>query len=86
MGRLRAVLEVNEQDLKRLVSGQPVDVQVTALGIRIATQIDSVSTVPISEVGQGRTKPKYEVWCPLPEPDGRIVIGMRVEGTIQAAR
>ncbi len=82
-GRLRAVFEVNEADVKWIHTGQPVELSISSLGMGIASEVGSVSGVPVSEVGQGRTKPKYEVWCPLPYADSRIAIGMRVQGKFQ---
>jgi len=77
------VFEVNEADLKSIQTGQAVELSIGAFGLRITSEVGSVSGIPISEVGQGRTKPKYEVWCPLPDADPRIAIGMRVQARIQ---
>ena len=81
--RLRAVFEVDETDLKSIHAGQPVELTVTSLGMHLTSEVGSVSGIPVSEVGQGRKKPKYEVWCPLPDADSRIVIGMRLQARIQ---
>lgn len=80
--RLRAVFEVTEANLKSIHAGQPVDLDIPAIGMRTKGEVASISETPVSEVGQGRTKPKYEVWVPLPE-DGRIAIGMRVQARFQ---
>jgi beta-exotoxin I transport system permease protein len=82
-GRLRAVFEVNESDLKSIHVGQPVELSISSIGVNLTSEVGSLSGIPISEVGQARTKPKYEVWCPLPESDSRIAIGMRVKGKFQ---
>jgi ABC-2 type transport system permease protein len=82
LGSLRAVVEVDEQNVDTIAVGQPVDVTVKTLGLHIATQVSSISPVPVSEVGTGRTKPKYEVRCPLPNPDQRLAVGMRVDARI----
>ena len=82
-GHLRAAFEVDEADLKSIQIGQAVELSIGALGLRISSEVGSVSGIPISEAGQGRTKPKYEVWCPLLDPNPRIAVGMRVQARIQ---
>jgi hypothetical protein len=82
-GRLRAVFEVNESDLKSIHSGQRAELSIPSLGLHLTCDIGSVSDIPVSEVGQGRTKPKYEVWCPLVDADSPITLGMRVNAKFQ---
>jgi ABC-2 type transport system permease protein len=82
-GRLRAVFELNEGDLRSVHTGQTADLSIPSLGMRLTCEVGSVSGIPISEVGQGRSKPKYEVWCPLVDADSRLAIGMRVNAKFQ---
>lgn len=85
LGSLHAVLEVEERDRQSILAGQRVDLTVTTLNRQITTQVGSVSVHPISEAGTARDKPKYEVLCPLPDDDPRLVIGLRVEARIVRA-
>lgn len=83
---LRAVLEVEEKSIDTIAAGQRVELTVTTLDHRITTHVASIAVHPISEAGTARDKPKYEVRCPLPTDDPRLVIGLRVEARIDRVR
>lgn len=83
---LRAVLEIEEKSIDTVAAGQRTEITVTTLDHRITTHIASIAVHPISEAGTARDKPKYEVRCPLPTDDPRLVIGLRVEARIDRVR
>jgi ABC-2 type transport system permease protein len=83
---LRAVLEVEEKSIDTIAAGQRAELTITTLDRRITTHVASIAVHPISEAGTARDKPKYEVRCPLPTDDPRLVIGLRVEARIDRVR
>ena len=83
---LRAVLEVEEKSIDLIAAGQHAEITITTLDRRIATHVASIAVHPISEAGTARDKPKYEVRCPLPTDDPRLVVGLRVEARIDRVR
>lgn len=83
MSRLRAVLEVDEDDIGRVAVGQRVDLSFSSLGLQVTAAVGEVQTLPThaSGVRPGQSR-KYEVYVPLVGLDARVIVGLPVDAKI----
>ncbi len=83
---LYVVLEVSERDIDAIAPGQSIQVTLTALDATLATEVESVTRVPLTGDGvRSRDEPKYEVKSARLAPDGRTTAGMVADGRIRVS-
>jgi ABC-2 type transport system permease protein len=83
---LHVALEVEENDINDIVTGQQVALTIAAAGLDTTAQVGAVATAPLSSsTARSGQASKYEVTCPLPSADPRVGIGMLVKARIRVA-
>jgi multidrug resistance efflux pump len=86
LGRMEAVLEVEETKIDEVALGQTVELTFAALGVQARSRVVEIATAPlppdpgVSE--RTRKIRKYAVKAPIDDPDPRLRLGVAVKGRI----